>query len=125
MSVILRIAPTWVNGRFRRMLRMRCRACVRLLSALRERYYHRRGVEDSDEAVIAPDAMDAGIAAPPTQQIILPAVVQAVTSRGPAPGHLTFVENQKLISFDTLSAPGSTGWPRSPHRACIGSIPVR
>lgn len=76
------------------------------------RWYHRRNVEDSDEAVIEPDPVDAGTAAPPApgaQETTHRAGVPAATSRGPAPGHVTFVENQKGVSFDALFGPWLDG----------------
>lgn len=76
------------------------------------RWYHRRNVEDSDEAVIEPDSVDAGTAAPPApgaQETTHRAGVPAATSRGPAPGHVTFVENQKGVSFDALFGPWLDG----------------
>jgi ATP-dependent Lon protease len=73
------------------------------------RWYHRRNVEDSDEAVIEPDPVDAGTAAPPPQETIRPAVVPAAAPRGPAPGHVTFMENQKGVSFDALFGPWLDG----------------
>lgn len=76
------------------------------------RWYHRRNVEDSDEAVIESDPVDAGAAAPPApgaQETTDPIGVPAATPRGPAPGHVTFVENQKGVSFDALFGPWLDG----------------
>jgi ATP-dependent Lon protease len=76
------------------------------------RWYHRRNVEDSDEAVIEPGPVGASTAAPPApgaQETTHPAGVPAATPRGPAPGHVTFVENQKGVSFDALFGPWLDG----------------
>jgi ATP-dependent Lon protease len=73
------------------------------------RWYHRRNVEDSDEAVIEADPVDVRTAAPSPQDTIRPAGVPTATPRGPAPGHVTFMENQKGVSFDALFGPWLDG----------------
>ena len=75
------------------------------LSALRERYYHRRNVQDSDEAMIAPDSVDAGTATLPTLQTIRPAREPAAALRGPTPSHMTLVENKNRLLFYAFFGP--------------------
>lgn len=77
------------------------------------RWYHRRSVEEPDEAVIEPgQTPDPGTTAPvraaPEARPAAPAEAPA-TPRGPTPGHVTFAENQKGVSFDTLLGPWLDG----------------
>jgi ATP-dependent Lon protease len=77
------------------------------------RWYHRRNVEEAEEAVIEPgQTPDPGAAAPARAaheaRPVGPAVTPAARS-GPAPGHVTFAENQKGVSFDTLLGPWLDG----------------
>lgn len=70
------------------------------------RWYHRRNVEESEGAVIEPgQTPDPGASAParatPEPRPEGPAAAPAARS-GPATGHVTFAENQKGVSFDTL-----------------------
>lgn len=81
------------------------------------RWYHRRNVEEAEEAVIEPaQTPDPGASAPTrtapearrTEPAGAPSAVPAAPS-GPAPGHVTFAENQKGVSFDTLLGPWLDG----------------
>jgi ATP-dependent Lon protease len=81
------------------------------------RWYHRRNVEEADGEVIEPgQAPDPGTSAParaapearPAASAEAPLAAPA-TPRGPAPGHVTFAENQKGVSFDTLLGPWLDG----------------
>jgi ATP-dependent Lon protease len=82
-----------------------------------QRWYHRRVTEESDEAVIdgGPAAHvgsvdPAGPTAPgpstPTSEC---SGSSQVSTRGPGPGHVTFAENQKGVSFDMLLGPWLEG----------------
>lgn len=80
------------------------------------RWYHRRNVEEAGDAVIKsdPSHLDSGapasvpvLDAPEGRDLSLPAVPDV--PRGPAPGHVTFVENQKGVSFDALLGPWLDG----------------
>jgi ATP-dependent Lon protease len=80
------------------------------------RWYHRRNVEEVGEAAIEPDSphLDSGAPAsapvrdaPEGRDLHPPAVPDV--PRGPAPGHVTFVENQKGVSFDALLGPWLDG----------------
>jgi ATP-dependent Lon protease len=71
------------------------------------RWYYRRNVEDADEGVIERGPVDPGTAG--AQETIRPAGVPAATLRVPGPGHVTFVENQKGVSFDALFGPWLDG----------------
>lgn len=64
------------------------------------RWYHRRNVEEAPEGAVIEPGPDTGPAAPRT----LPAA-----PAGPEPGHLTFAENQKGVSFDALFGPWLDG----------------
>lgn len=77
------------------------------------RWYHRRSVEEAEEAVIEPGPTpDPGAPAParaaPEARPAEPSAAPAARS-GPAPGHVTFAENQKGVSFDTLLGPWLDG----------------
>lgn len=80
------------------------------------RWYHRRNVEEVGEAAIEPDSphLDSGapVSAPvrdaPEGRDLHPPAVPDVP-RGPAPGHVTFVENQKGVSFDKILGPWLDG----------------
>lgn len=81
------------------------------------RWYHRRNVEEAEGAVIEPDpAPDPGAPTPAraapearrTEPAGSPAAAPAARS-GPATGHVTFAENQKGVSFDTLFGPWLDG----------------
>lgn len=77
------------------------------------RWYHRRNVEEAEEAVIEPgQTPDPGAPAParaaPEARPAGPAASPAARS-GPATGHVTFTENQKGVSFDTLFGPWLDG----------------
>ena len=68
------------------------------------RWYHRRNVEDADEAVI--DTGTDGVpAAPRTPDPVSAPAAPA----GPKPGHVTFAENQKGVSFDVVFGPWLDG----------------
>lgn len=80
------------------------------------RWYHRRNVEEVGEAVIEPDSthLDSGTAvsapvrdAPESRDLPRPAAPDV--PRGPLPGHVTFAENQKGVSFDKLLGPWLDG----------------
>jgi len=80
------------------------------------RWYHRRNVEALGEAVIEPDLnqLDSGTPAfAPVQNAPVsgdpPRPVALDLPRGPLPGHVTFVENQKGVSFDKLLGPWLDG----------------
>jgi ATP-dependent Lon protease len=72
------------------------------------RWYHRRNVEeDPDGAVI-----ETGVSPDPAMSdgpVTGPAVSAPATPKGPAPGHVTFAENQKGVSFDVLFGPWLDG----------------
>lgn len=81
------------------------------------RWYHRRNVEETDDAVIEPGhPLDPGAPAPAraapetrrTEPAGAPPAAPAAPS-GPAPGHVTFAENQKGVSFDALLGPWLDG----------------
>lgn len=81
------------------------------------RWYHRRNVEEAEGAVIEPGRTpDPGAPAPAraapearrTEPAGSPAAAPAARS-GPATGHVTFAENQKGVSFDTLFGPWLDG----------------
>lgn len=77
------------------------------------RWYHRRNVEEADKAVIEPGQMpDPGAPIPartaPKARPEAPAATPTAAS-GPATGHVTFAENQKGVSFDTLLGPWLDG----------------
>ncbi len=69
------------------------------------RWYHRRNVEETEEAVIEPVAAARSTGAP--RQATPAAAILAAT--WPEPGHVTFAENQKGVSFDTLLGPWLDG----------------
>jgi ATP-dependent Lon protease len=72
------------------------------------RWYHRRNVEEADDAVIEPGhPRDQGAPAPEARRTE-PAGSPAAPS-GPTPGHVTFAENQKGVSFDALFGPWFDG----------------
>lgn len=58
------------------------------------RWYHRRSVEETEEAMLDPGA---------------PAPAAPTAPSGPVPGHVTFAENQKGVSFDSLLGPWLDG----------------
>ncbi len=65
------------------------------------RWYHRRNVEEAPEREVIEAGPDEAPAAPRAREPIgAPAV-----STGPEPGHVTFAENQKGVSFDALFGP--------------------
>jgi ATP-dependent Lon protease len=72
------------------------------------RWYHRRNVEeDPDGAVI-----ETGVSPDPAMSdgpVAGPAVSAPATPKRPAPGHVTFAENQKGVSFDALFGPWLDG----------------
>lgn len=81
------------------------------------RWYHRRNVEEAEGAVIEPGPTpDPGAPTPAraapearrTEPAGSPTATPAARS-GPATGHVTFAENQKGISFDTLLGPWLDG----------------
>ena len=67
------------------------------------RWYHRRNVEEAPEGAVIEPGPDPDPAAPRA-----PAVAPAEPA-GPEPGHLTFAENQKGVSFDALFGPWLDG----------------
>ncbi|WP_291334901.1 MIT C-terminal domain-containing protein [Albidovulum sp.] len=76
------------------------------------RWYHRRNVEEVGEAVIELDPPHLDRGAPASAPIRgapesrdPPASTTPDVPRGPAPGHVTFVENQEGVSFDALLGP--------------------
>ena len=69
------------------------------------RWYHRRNVEEAEGAVIEPVAAARSTGAP--RQATPAAAILAAT--WPEPGHVTFAENQKGVSFDTLLGPWLDG----------------
>jgi ATP-dependent Lon protease len=69
------------------------------------RWYHRRNVEEAPEGAIIEDWPDMAHAAPGDP---VPAETPAAPS-GPVPGHVTFAENQKGVSFDALFGPWLDG----------------
>lgn len=80
------------------------------------RWYYRRNVEEVGEAVIEPDSTHLDSSAPafaPAQDAPesrdppLPAALDV--PRGPLPGHVTFAENQKGVSFDKILGPWLDG----------------
>lgn len=80
------------------------------------RWYHRRNVEEVGKAVIEPDPthLDSGtpVSAPVrdgAEGRDPPAPAAPHVPRGPAPGHVTFAENQKGVSFDTILGPWLDG----------------
>ncbi len=81
------------------------------------RWYHRRNVEEADGAVIEPgQPLDLGTPAPArgASETRSPEPAPATTAaptvpRRPAPGHVTFAENQKGVSFDALLGPWLDG----------------
>lgn len=77
------------------------------------RWYHRRNVEETEEAVIEPgQTPDQSAPIPassaPESRPVEHAATPTVRS-GPATGHITFAENQKGVSFDTLLGPWLDG----------------
>lgn len=74
------------------------------------RWYHRRNVEETDDVVIEPgQILDPGMPAPArvAPQVHPAGPAGAYSSAptapsGPTPGHVTFAENQKGVSFDAL-----------------------
>lgn len=80
------------------------------------RWYHRRNVEEVGEAVIEPDPAHLHSGAPVSAPVREgpegrdpPAPAAQDVPRGPAPGHITFAENQKGVSFDTILGPWLDG----------------
>ena len=80
------------------------------------RWYHRRNVEEVGEAVIEPDSTHLDSSAPafaPVQDAPesrdppRPAALDVPC--GPLPGHVTFAENQKGVSFDKILGPWLDG----------------
>jgi ATP-dependent Lon protease len=67
------------------------------------RWYHRRNVEEAPEGAVIEPGPDPAPAAPRA-----PAAAPAEPA-GPEPGHLTFAENQKGVSFDALFGPWLDG----------------
>lgn len=67
------------------------------------RWYHRRNVEEAPEGAVIEPGPDTG---PAAQRA--PAAAPAAPT-GPEPGHLTFAENQKGVSFDALFGPWLDG----------------
>jgi ATP-dependent Lon protease len=68
------------------------------------RWYHRRNVEEAPDGA----AIETGGSAEPVRSedpVTAPAVSAPATPKGPAPGHVTFAENQKGVSFDALFGP--------------------
>jgi ATP-dependent Lon protease len=68
------------------------------------RWYHRRNVEEAPEGAV----IETGGSAEPVRSeepVTAPAVSAPATPKGPAPGHVTFSENQKGVSFDALFGP--------------------
>lgn len=79
------------------------------------RWYHKRINEEEDEAVIeGVGASETTSSAPAATKTDRPAKakdhpVEDVPVSGPEPGHVTFAENQKGVSFDTLFGPWLDG----------------
>lgn len=80
------------------------------------RWYHRRNVEEVGEAVIEPDSthLDSSASAfAPVQDALEsrdpPRPAAQDVPRGPMPGHVTFAENQKGVSFDKILGPWLDG----------------
>ncbi|MEF3045808.1 BREX system Lon protease-like protein BrxL [Pseudotabrizicola sp. L79] len=81
------------------------------------RWYHRRNVEEPDGAAIEPgQPLDLGTPAPARSASETQSPEPAPTTtaaptvpRRPAPGHVTFAENQKGVSFDALLGPWLDG----------------
>lgn len=81
------------------------------------RWYHRRNVEEADGAVIEPgQPLDPATPAPArgAPETRGPEAAPAPTAtptapRGLAPGHVTFAENQKGVSFDAFLGPWLDG----------------
>jgi ATP-dependent Lon protease len=71
------------------------------------RWYHRRNVEEAEEAVIESGMPDPGAPAP--ARAAPEATVALAAPSRPAPGHVTFAENQKGVCFDTLLGPWLDG----------------
>jgi ATP-dependent Lon protease len=72
------------------------------------RWYHRRSVEETEEAAIEPgQTPDPGTPVPARAAQEAPTAPAAPS--GPATGHVTFAENQKGVSFDTLLGPWLDG----------------
>jgi ATP-dependent Lon protease len=69
------------------------------------RWYHRRNVEETDDAVIEPVVAASSTGAP--RQATPAAAILAAT--WPETGHVTFAENQKGVSFDALFGPWLDG----------------
>jgi ATP-dependent Lon protease len=69
------------------------------------RWYHRRNVEEAPEGAIIEDGPDMAHAAPRASA----PVEKPAAPSGPAPGHVTFAENQKGVSFDALFGPWLDG----------------
>lgn len=69
------------------------------------RWYHRRNVEKAPEGEVVEAGPDLPPARPPGP---VPAETAAAPS-GPAPGHVTYAENQKGVSFDALFGPWLDG----------------
>jgi len=69
------------------------------------RWYHRRNVEEAPEGAVAEAGPDLSPAVPRAQA---PTETSAGPV-GPAPGHVTFAENQKGVSFDALFGPWLDG----------------
>lgn len=73
------------------------------------RWYHRRNVEETYEVITEPgQTPDPGVPSPTCDALEAPAVNPTAPS-GPAPGHVTFAENQKGVSFDVLLGPWLDG----------------
>jgi len=78
------------------------------------RWYHRRNVEETEEKVLDSVLEPAAEGAPPVQApLASPTATQTPSAparpKGPAPGHVTFAENQKGVSFDTILGPWLDG----------------
>ena len=69
------------------------------------RWYHRRNVEEPPEGAVVEAGPDP---APAASRAPAPEAAPA-SPAGPKPGHLTFAENQKGVSFDTLFGPWLDG----------------
>lgn len=80
------------------------------------RWYHRRNVEEVAETVSEPDPTHVHSGAPVSAPLRdgpegrdPPAPAAPDVPRRPAPGHVTFAENQKGVSFDTILGPWLDG----------------
>ena len=69
------------------------------------RWYHRRNVEEAAEGEVIEVGPDRHPATPHAPE----PVGAPTTPSGPQPGHVTFVENQKGVSFDALFGPWLDG----------------